>query len=261
MYANHQAIKTCKNVTYICSYARNPCCRYVNLNEENPCGDSDCLYWNENYWTWEKPGILKFVVCMLVQFIVQTLVLICIEAGVFKRLKYWCISSNKIDNTEQVLNEKLYGDVPKDCDVVKEEKRIERMKELGRGQDEIFVADKLTKYYNNFVAVKGISFTMKQSQCFGLLGVNGAGKTSTFKMITGDEFITSGETHVGEISLKEDMKKFQRQLGYCPQFDPLIAQMTVLETMYMFARLRGRFFFCCFFVNQRRQFFSIESSI
>lgn len=33
--------------------------------------------------------------------------------------------------------------------------------------------------------------------------------------------------------------KFQRQLGYCPQSDPLIAQMTVLETMVMFARLRG----------------------
>jgi ATP-binding cassette subfamily A (ABC1) protein 3 len=33
--------------------------------------------------------------------------------------------------------------------------------------------------------------------------------------------------------------KFQRQLGYCPQSDPLIEQMTVLETMFMFARLRG----------------------
>lgn len=70
-------------------------------------------------------------------------------------------------------------------------------------------------------------------------GVNGAGKTSTFKMITGDEFITSGEVSLNDTDLKKDLKKFQRQLGYCPQSDPLIDQMTVLETMLMYARLRG----------------------
>lgn len=69
--------------------------------------------------------------------------------------------------------------------------------------------------------------------------MNGAGKTTTFKMITGDEFITSGNAFLNEISLKSNLKKFQQQLGYCPQFDPLIDQMTVLETLYMFARLRG----------------------
>lgn len=37
----------------------------------------------------------------------------------------------------------------------------------------------------------------------------------------------------------QNSQKFQRQLGYCPQFDPLIDQMTVLETLYMYARLRG----------------------
>ena len=82
-------------------------------------------------------------------------------------------------------------------------------------------------------------------------------------MITGDEFITKGEAYLNQISVKSDIKKvfklliifeicsiyndyykfikikFQRQLGYCPQFDPLIDQMTVLETLFMYARLRG----------------------
>jgi ATP-binding cassette subfamily A (ABC1) protein 3 len=69
--------------------------------------------------------------------------------------------------------------------------------------------------------------------------VNGAGKTTTFKMITGNEFFNDGDAFLNHTSLKKDIKKFQRQLGYCPQFDPLIEQMTVLETTVMFARLRG----------------------
>lgn len=39
------------------------------------------------------------------------------------------------------------------------------------------------------------------------VGVNGAGKTSTFKMITGDEFITSGDTYLKDTSIKQDFKK------------------------------------------------------
>ena len=68
-------------------------------------------------------------------------------------------------------------------------------------------SNKLSKNYENFMAVKGISFGMKDSECFGLLGVNGAGKTSTFKMITGDELISKGEAYLNQISIKKDIKK------------------------------------------------------
>ena len=70
-------------------------------------------------------------------------------------------------------------------------------------------------------------------------GVNGAGKTSTFKMITGDAMITHGDAFLNGRSIKSDLKLFQQSLGYCPQFDPLIDQMTVMETMNMYAHLRG----------------------
>ena len=97
-------------------------------------------------------------------------------------------------------------------------------------------------------------------ECFGLLGVNGAGKTTTFKMLTGDEAITSGEAYIEGFSVTADLKEVrfsittvqmndfhgfyysfqvQRRLGYCPQFDALIDQMTVKETLRMYARLRG----------------------
>lgn len=169
MYGNHQAIETCKNLTYICKFAKNPCCRYVNAHMKNPCGNTDCLYWNENYWTWEKPGLLKLIICMILQFLVQFIFLLALEVGLFKRVKYY-LKNNAMDIKRQLSAERLFGDEPKDDDVVAEETRIEQMCTRTDDDDRIFVVNKLTKHYKNFVAVKGISFAVRKTECFGLLG-------------------------------------------------------------------------------------------
>jgi ATP-binding cassette subfamily A (ABC1) protein 3 len=72
-----------------------------------------------------------------------------------------------------------------------------------------------------------------------MLGVNGAGKTSTFKMLTGDETISSGEAWVDGISIKTNMNQVHQRIGYCPQFDALIEDLTGRETLKIFALLRG----------------------
>ena len=46
---------------------------------------------------------------------------------------------------------------------------------------------------NQHTAVDNLAVGVKQGECFGLLGVNGAGKTSTFKMLTGDTSVTGGD--------------------------------------------------------------------
>lgn len=48
------------------------------------------------------------------------------------------------------------------------------------------------KFSCSFAGVRGISFGVSRGECFGLLGVNGAGKTSTFQMLTGDTFPSKG---------------------------------------------------------------------
>lgn len=78
-----------------------------------------------------------------------------------------------------------------------------------------------------------------QGECFGLLGVNGAGKTTTFKMLTGDIIATDGDAFLMSHSVSQNLKDAQKQFGYCSQFDALIDEMTVTETLYMYARLRG----------------------
>lgn len=58
-------------------------------------------------------------------------------------------------------------------------------------------------------------------------------------MITGDETIDSGSIIIDSIDLSVNMRRAQKQMGYCPQFDALIDLLTGEETLYMFARLHG----------------------
>lgn len=63
--------------------------------------------------------------------------------------------------------------------------------------DTIYLVYELSKSYGPLAAVKEISFSVKKSECFGLLGVNGAGKSTTFRMLTGEEFPNSGVMFLG----------------------------------------------------------------
>ncbi|XP_045462666.1 phospholipid-transporting ATPase ABCA1-like [Harmonia axyridis] len=101
------------------------------------------------------------------------------------------------------------------------------------------VLKNLIKKYKSFTAVNGLNLTVKRSECFGLLGVNGAGKTTTFKMMTGDEAISGGDGWVDQYSIKNQMKDVQRRIGYCPQFDALIDNLTPRETLKIFGLIRG----------------------
>ena len=89
------------------------------------------------------------------------------------------------------------------------------------------------------VAVQQLSLQIPRGQCFGFLGVNGAGKTSTLAMLTGDVMPTAGDAWIGGRSIVSEMQAVQRRVGYCPQFDPLLELMTGRETIRMYASLKG----------------------
>ncbi|CRK87607.1 CLUMA_CG001403, isoform A [Clunio marinus] len=97
----------------------------------------------------------------------------------------------------------------------------------------------LSKYYGSHLAVNQLNLTVGASECFGLLGINGAGKTSTFKMMTGDEIISQGDVFILGYSMKNQMWKAHQFIGYCPQFDGLLMDLTVRETLKIFALIRG----------------------
>jgi ATP-binding cassette subfamily A (ABC1) protein 3 len=125
-----------------------------------------------------------------------------------------------------------------DSDVQAEKQRVEHMGEYEIKANNLVIRN-MTKFYKKFLAVNQISVGVDKSECFGLLGVNGAGKTSSFKMLTGDVSISSGSAWVKGISLLTDMNEVHKRIGYCPQFDGLLEELTGRETLRLIALLRG----------------------
>jgi len=128
-----------------------------------------------------------------------------------------------------------------DSDVTAERERILSSSVDQLASTDAVVLRQLTKLYDNsFLAVDSLSVGIPRGECFGLLGVNGAGKTTTFAMMSGETSITSGDAFLAGMSVAYGEAGAHRRLvGFCPQFDALIDQMTVRETLWMFARLHG----------------------
>ncbi|CAF4578630.1 unnamed protein product [Rotaria socialis] len=92
---------------------------------------------------------------------------------------------------------------------------------------------------NNFTAVKKTCVGVKQGECFGLLGINGSGKSTTFKMLTGEISMTDGNAYVNNHSVIKQLDDVRQNIGYCPQFDALDSLLTAREHLYFYARLCG----------------------
>jgi ATP-binding cassette subfamily A (ABC1) protein 3 len=109
--------------------------------------------------------------------------------------------------------------------------------------EELIRLQELRKVYGNKkkhkVAVRGASFSVRSGEVLGYLGINGAGKTSTMKMLTGDILPTSGQAHLGGMDILTQQRQVRRLIGYCPQFDALLDRLTVREHLELFARIRG----------------------
>ena len=94
----------------------------------------------------------------------------------------------------------------------------------------------LTKKFEDFTAVDGIDFDIREGEAFGFLGPNGAGKTSTMKMITTVSPITEGSLSVFGINPKTDGRAIRQRIGVVPQEDNLDLELTVAENLYIFGR-------------------------
>lgn len=125
-----------------------------------------------------------------------------------------------------------------DSDVYAEKNKIRMLSPYYIAKNNLVIKD-LSKFYGDFMAVNQLCVGVDKGECFGLLGVNGAGKTSTFKMLTGDENISAGDAWVDGMSIRNELNKVHTRIGYCPQFDALIDDLTGRETIKIFALLRG----------------------
>ncbi len=121
--------------------------------------------------------------------------------------------------------------------VALEEQRVES--EQARGDRLIVTNLKKTYPGKQESAVSGITFGVPQSECFGLLGLNGAGKTSTFQMLTGYLKPDSGKAMLAGRDLSSwGWDRFQG-ISYCPQENTLFGSLTVKQHLNLVASIRG----------------------
>lgn len=90
----------------------------------------------------------------------------------------------------------------------------------------------LKKQYGSYEAVKGISFELGEGECLGILGINGAGKTSTLKMIYSLTSISSGEIDILGQNIETNRRKSKSCLGIVGQEDMLDMTLNVYDNLF-----------------------------
>ncbi len=103
----------------------------------------------------------------------------------------------------------------------------------------MIVCDKLTRKYGTLTAVNRVSFEIGRGEIVGLLGHNGAGKTTIMKMMTGYLEPTEGTVTVDGLDMVDRRQQAQAKIGYLPENGPLYTDMTVYDFLIYTADLRG----------------------
>lgn len=105
--------------------------------------------------------------------------------------------------------------------------------------DLVIETKKLTKIYGEQTAVNSVNLHVKPGRIYGLLGRNGAGKTTIMKMILGLTPITSGEVDVFGQNIKGHEKRIYPRIGAIIETPGFYPNLTGTENLEIFAKLRG----------------------
>src|SRR3954454_15840839 len=97
----------------------------------------------------------------------------------------------------------------------------------------------LTKFFGPVLAVKDVSFHVEKNEVVGLLGNNGAGKTTIMRILTTYLSATRGVARVAGFDVMNDSLEVRRRIGYLPESIPLYPEMRVEEYLDYRAKLKG----------------------
>jgi ABC-2 type transport system ATP-binding protein len=106
--------------------------------------------------------------------------------------------------------------------------------------DELAIfADRLSRSYDNFVAVRNVSISIKYGEIYGLIGANGAGKTTTIKMLCGLISKSSGYISLGGENKDLRSIRLRKRIGYMSQKFTLYDDLTILQNLEFYAGVYG----------------------
>ena len=98
---------------------------------------------------------------------------------------------------------------------------------------------KLSRNYGRFRAIDTINFKINKGEVVGLLGHNGAGKTTIMRMLTGYLEPSAGSITVDGLEIEQHKQAIQKQIGYLPENCPVWPEMTVIDYLRYQAQLHG----------------------
>lgn len=154
------------------------------------------------------------------------ILVICFEKKIFD-CKKGSGATNQAGETVDRSSMRGHMAIAQDEDITEEHDRI-----IKKSPDDlpVRVAD-LKKTYGHVTAVENVSFGLEYGECFALLGVSGAGKTTCFKSLTGEIYPTKGKVTINghNIASASGFEAARKMIGYCPQFDAIFTGLTVLE--------------------------------
>jgi ABC-2 type transport system ATP-binding protein len=103
--------------------------------------------------------------------------------------------------------------------------------------DAVIVVDRLRRTFGSFVAVRDVSFDVRRGEVFGFLGSNGAGKSTTIRMLCGLLRPTAGRAVVDGVDVAADPEAIRRRIGYMSQRFSLYELLTVDQNIRFYAGL------------------------
>ncbi|CAG9529673.1 unnamed protein product [Cercopithifilaria johnstoni] len=126
-----------------------------------------------------------------------------------------------------------------DEDVEVERVRVNALSSEPNDDHRLIVNGISKSYDGKTLAVHNVSFAVESGECFGLLGVNGAGKTAMFRILTGQVSSGAGDVLINSKSIQCKNSSSLGSYGYCPQFDALNSKLTAREHLRYYSLLRG----------------------
>ena len=111
------------------------------------------------------------------------------------------------------------------------------MSEGAREAEVVITAQELTRDFGETRAVAALDLTIRRGELFGLVGPDGAGKTTTLRLFAGLLDITDGRATVAGFDLSQEREAIKSQIGYMAQRFSLYSELTVMENLSFFAEL------------------------
>ncbi len=110
---------------------------------------------------------------------------------------------------------------------------------MNNGNEAVIKTDKLTKQFGQMVVVSNLDLEINQGEIFGLVGPDGAGKTTTMRMLSAIMDPSAGNATIAGFDLRQQPERIKEHIGYMAQQFALYSDLTVLENINFFADVFG----------------------